>query len=75
MDIKTMGVIRDIAGESLYKMLQAVYFPNQEDALVDWFYKPNKSMGGNSPYEVCERGDQNKLEDALMSTALGGSGL
>ncbi|MEK6863400.1 MAG: hypothetical protein AABW53_01760 [Nanoarchaeota archaeon] len=72
---KTIDGVKQIAGERLFKLLQTEYFNGQERALVDWFYKPNKSMEGNSPYDICKRGDEQLLEDAVLSIALGGSGL
>ena len=72
---KTIDEVKQIAGERLFRLLQTEHFNDQERALVDWFYKPNKSMGGSSPYEICKRGDEQLLEDAVLSTALGGSGL
>ncbi|MDP3698317.1 MAG: hypothetical protein Q8R47_01890 [Nanoarchaeota archaeon] len=71
----TIDEVRDIAGERLFELIEREYFPNQEGVMADWFSKPNKSMGGNTPYEVCERGNQTNLEEAVMSSALGGSGL
>ena len=71
---KTIDNVCSVAGKNLTDLLKECFNDNQE--IVDWFYKPNKSylFNGKSPFEYCKEGNADKLEAALINLATGNFG-
>lgn len=44
-------------------------FENNDDAMLDWFYKENAALGGNSPAEHCKT-DKGKIEVRRLLSAI-----
>ena len=57
------------AGQELY--LEISFFFEKEEKGLDWFYSPNQALGGERPYDVCKRGQNNLVRDILYQIDYG----
>lgn len=73
-DNQSLENVYHIAGKSLSKVLDAHFSKDKED-LVNWFYDSNNQALGKSPHDLCQEGNQYKLECYIINLGTGNLGL
>lgn len=69
----TIDDVYEAAGKSLSKVLEYTFYEDKE-GLVDWFYNSRNQITNETPYEICQDGREQELEDILLHIASGAGG-
>jgi len=72
-DYRQLEAMYELAGDTLSDKLNEL-FPNQQTALLQWFYTPIPVLNNTSPAQYCQQGKQSELENRLTSLLQGNIG-
>jgi hypothetical protein len=62
-DKYSLNEMRKSAGKELYCILDEFFGGN--DLAMPWFYSRRPALGGNSPYQCCLAGEQEKVKTLI----------